>query len=103
MTDAIRNAIAASLEHLANQESWNPEAWQLCYDSVTANWGNELLGYVHDDLTHYSGVFYSHNILGLRTKPDSHELDDYRYEFRSIAAALRAQLSLADAKKQFRL
>jgi hypothetical protein len=34
---------------------------------------------------------------------DRHQLEDFRHEFRSIAAALRAGLSLADAKKQFGL
>jgi len=103
MTDATRNAIAEALKNLAAQESWNPEVWQRCYDLVTANWENELLGYVHDDLIHYDGNFHSRNILGFRVKPDSHQLEDYRHEFRAIAAALRADLSLAVAKKQFGL
>jgi hypothetical protein len=103
MMDATRTAIADALENLAEEESWDPEAWQNCYDLVTANWDNGLLKYVHDDLIHYSGEFHSRNILGFRAKPDPHHLDDYRHEFRSIAAALRAGLSLVDAKKQFGL
>jgi hypothetical protein len=103
MNDDTRNAIAEALEDLATQESWNPEVWQRCYDLVTTNWENELLGYVHDDLIHYDGNFHSHNILGFRVKPDSNQLEDYRHEFRAIAAALREDLSLAVAKKQFGL
>ena len=68
-----------------------------------ANWDNELLKYIHDDLIHYDGVFDSRNIFGFRVKPNRHELENYRHEFRSIAAALRAGLSLVDAKKQFGL
>lgn len=103
MDEETRNAIAEALENLANQESWNSEVWQDCYDMVKANWENELLAYVHDDLIHYDGEFHSRNLLGFHAKPDSHQLDDYRHEFRSIAAALRAGLSLPNAKKQFGL
>jgi hypothetical protein len=103
MTDATRNAIAEALENLATQESWDSELWQLCYDLVTANSENELVGYVHDDLIHYDGNFHSRNLFGFRAKPDPHELEDYRHEFRAIAAALREDLSLAAAKKRFGL
>ena len=103
VNDARQNAIAEASENLAAQESWNPEAWQRCYDLVTANWENELLRYVHDDLVHYDGNFHSRNILGFRVKPNPHQLEDYRHEFRAIAAALRADLSLEVAKKQFGL
>jgi hypothetical protein len=103
MTDATRTAIAEALENLAAQASWNPEVWQRCHELVTANWENELVGYVHDDLIHYDGNFHSHNLLGFRVKPDIHQLEDYRHEFRAIAAALRANLSSAAAKEQFGL
>jgi hypothetical protein len=103
MDDATRCEIAEALDNLATQESWNSDAWQRCYDLVTANWENELLKYVHDDLIHYDGNFHSRNLLGFRVKPDPHQLKDYRHEFRAIAAALRADLSLEDAKKQFGL
>ncbi len=103
MDDATRNAIAEALDNLATQESWNPDLWQRCYDLVTANWENELLNYVHDDLIHYDGNFHSRNLLGFRVKPDPHQLEDCRHEFRAIAAALRANLSLEDAKKQYGL
>ena len=103
MDRATLNATADALEKLANQHGWNPEAWQQCYDFVTANWDNELLRYVHDDLIHYDGEFHSRNILGFHVRPNSRRLDNYRHEFRAIAAALRADLSLVEAKKQFGL
>jgi hypothetical protein len=103
MDDATRNAIANCLENLANQETWNPALWQQCYDLVSANHEDELLAYVHDDLIHYSGEFHSHNIIGFRTKPDRDQLDQYRQEFRDIAASLRAGLSLPAAQKKYGL
>ena len=103
MDEETRNAIAKALEDLANQESWNSEVWQHCYDLVKANWENELLAYVHDDLIHYDGEFHSRNLLGFHVKPNTHRLNDYRHEFRSIATALRTGLSLPNAKKQFSL
>ena len=103
MDEATRNEVAQCLERLAEQEAWNPELWQRCYDLVKANWDNELLKYVHDDIIHYSGLFHSRNILGFRVKPDRHELEDYRHEFRSIAAALRSFMLLSEAEKKYGL
>jgi hypothetical protein len=103
MDQASRNEVAESLERLSDQTKWNPDLHKRCYDLVRAHWDNELLKYIHDDLIHYDGMFHSRNILGFRVKPNRHELEDYRHEFRSIAAALRAGLSLADAKTQFEL
>lgn len=51
MNDATRNAVADALEHLANQQEWNSEAWQQCYDLVARNWENELLEYVRANLS----------------------------------------------------
>jgi hypothetical protein len=105
MNERTRNAVAEALEDLASQVSWNSDVWQHGYDLVKANWENELLAYVHDDLIHYDGLFHhSGNLLGLfHMKPDPHPLNEYRHKFRSIAAALRAGLSLPTAKKQFDL
>jgi len=103
LNDTTRNAVADALEHLANQQEWNSEAWQRCYELVAGNWESELLEYVHDDLIHYDGVFHSRNILGFRVKPDSDQLEQYRQEFRSIAAAVRANLSLTEAKEKYDL
>jgi hypothetical protein len=104
MDDATRNQIAECLESLANQQAWNPDVWQRCYDLVCANSNSdELLAYVHDDIIHYSGEFHSRNILGSRVKPDRYQLEHYRQEFRDIAASLRARRSLADAKKLYDL
>jgi hypothetical protein len=103
MDEATRNEVAECLERLADEAEWNPDLHKRCYNLAAANWDNELLKYIHDDLIHYSGVFHSRNIFGFRVKPNRHELEDYRHEFRSIAAALRAGLSLVDAKKQFGL
>jgi|GEM_PF-5121740 hypothetical protein len=101
--EATRNTIAEALDNLAAQESWNPDVWQRCYDLVKANWENELLAYVHDDLIHYEGNFHSRNLLGFHVKPNPHLLEDYRHEFRAIASALRVNLSLEAAKEQFGL
>jgi hypothetical protein len=103
MDEATRNEVAACLEGLAGQEAWNPEVWQRCYELVKANCENELLEYVHDDVIHYSGLFHSRNILGFRVKPDRHQLENYRYEFRSIAAALRSSMPLSEAEKKYGL
>jgi hypothetical protein len=103
MNETTKENVAEALESLAAEESWNGDLWQRCYDLVAANWENELLAFIHDDLIHYDGAFHSRNILGFRTKPDENLLDDYRYEFRSIAAALRANLPLDQAKKRFGL
>lgn len=97
MDDAARNEVAEFLDRLAEQTVWNPELWQKCYALVGANTANELLGYVYDDLIHYSGLFHAHNIFGFRVKPDRRQLEDHRREFRAIAAALRSNLSLSEA------
>jgi hypothetical protein len=103
MDEATRNEVAQCLERLAEQEAWNPELWQRCYDLVKANCDNELLKYVHDDVIHYSGNFSAWNILGGRVGPDCDQLEDYRYEFRSIAAALRSFIPLSEAEKKYGL
>jgi hypothetical protein len=103
MDDGPRNEVAEWLERLAEQPEWNAEVWQRCYDLVKANWSNELLGYVYDDIIHYSGLFHSRNIFGFRVKPNRHQLEGYRQEFRDIAAALRSSLSLVEAQKKYGL
>jgi len=103
MDDGARNAVAECLECLADQPEWNPDAWQRCHDLIKANWDNELLEYVYDDLIHYSGEFHSRNIFGFHVKPDRNQLEQYRQEFRNIAAALRSDLSLDEAKKKYDL
>lgn len=95
--------VADCLERLAEQSNWNPALWQRCHDLVQANSDNELLKYVYDDIVHYSGAFHSRNIFGFRVKPDRHELENYRYEFRSIAAAVRCEMALAKAKAKYGL
>jgi hypothetical protein len=103
MDEATRNEVAQCLERLADQEVWNPELWQRCYDLVKANCDDNLLEYIHDDVIHYSGEFHSRNIFGFRVKPDRNQLENYRHEFRSIAAALRASMPLNEAEKAYGL
>lgn len=103
MDEATRQEVAECLEQLADQTVWNPELWQRRYDLVKANWDDELLNYVHDDVIHYSGEFHSRNIFGFGVRPDRHQLENYRQEFRDIATALRASMSLSDAKKKYGL
>lgn len=101
MDEEARIEVADSLERLAEQSIWNPALWQRCHDLVQANWDNELLEYVYDDVVHYSGAFHSRNIFGFRVKPDRHELENYQYEFRSIAEAVRSEMALTEAKAKY--
>lgn len=103
MDEAARMEVAESLEHLAEQEVWNQELWQRCYELVKANLDNDLLEYVYDDVIHYSGEFHSRNIFGFRVKPDRYQLENYRQEFRDIAKALRAAMPFSEAKKKYGL
>jgi hypothetical protein len=101
MDEATRNEIANSLQILADQAVWNPEAWQRCHDLVDANCDDELVDYVYDDVVHYYGVYHSYSLLGFRAKPDGSQLEQYRQEFRDIASALRSGLPLSETKKKY--
>jgi hypothetical protein len=103
MDDGIRNEVAGCLERLADQEVWNLELWQRCHDLLKANWDDELLEYVYDDVVHYSGEFHARNIFGFRVKPDRHQLRRYRQEFRDIATALRSHIPLSEAQIRYEL
>ena len=103
MNEAARNAVAEALESLASQESWNSAVWQRCFNLVTANWHDELMEFVHHDLILYDDVFHPRHILGFQLKSDPHRVDEYRQEFRAVAAALRAHMSLTEAKEQLGL
>ena len=63
MDDSLRDRIATSLGHLADQTTWNPEARRQVYDLVAANLQNDLLKNVYDDVIHDSGAFHSHRRL----------------------------------------
>lgn len=94
--DVKRIEIAQSLEGLAAQDAWSADVWQRCYDLVTANVEeDELLGYVHDDLIHYTGRRL------FRSAPLPKDFNPYRQEFRDVATALRSRMSLADYKKNY--
>ena len=103
MDEITRNEVASSLERLADAERWNSDLWKRCHELVKANWEDELLAYVYDDVVHYSGAFHSRNIVGFRVKPGRYQLEHYRQEFRDIAAALRSSMSLGEAKKRYGL
>jgi len=103
MNEAIRDAVAEALENLANQESWNPAAWQRCFNLVTANGEDELMEFVNHDLIFYDDFFHPRHILGFQPKPDFQRLAGYRRDFRVVASALRTHLSLGEAKKQYGL
>jgi hypothetical protein len=103
MDGPTRNYIAECLETVAAQSAWDAQLWQQCYDAVSTHSQNELLAYVHEDLIHYSGLFHSLNILGFRKEPDRYQLEHYRQEFCDIASALRADITLADAKTKYEL
>jgi hypothetical protein len=100
MDDPSRREIADSLDRLAEQAGWNPELWQRCHDLVRRHRDDELLGYVYDEIVHYSGVFQPPNVFGLRVRPLRNQLELYRKEFRIIANAVRLQLPLSKVKQQ---
>ncbi len=94
LEDAKRLEIAKSLDDLAAEDVWSADVWQRCYDLVSANVNHdELLGYVHDDLIHYTGKRL------FRAVPIAKDFNPFRQEFRDVAAALRAGASLADYER----
>jgi hypothetical protein len=96
LDDAKRAEIAASLDGLAAQEVWNADVWQRCHDLVSEHMNeNDLLGYVYDDLIHYTGRRL------FRSAPLAKDFNPYRQEFRDVATALRSGMSLAEYKKQY--
>jgi hypothetical protein len=96
LDDLRRTEIAASLEGLATQDVWSADVWQRCYDLVAKNMKeDELLAYVHDDLIHYTGRRL------FRAAPLAKDFNPYRQEFRDVATALRARMSLAEYKKNY--
>ena len=96
LDDVMRTEIAKSLDDLAAQEVWNPDVWQRCYDLVTASVKeDDLLGYVHDDLIHYTGTRL------FRAAPIAKDFNPYRQEFRDVATALRSGMSLSEYKKNY--
>lgn len=99
MDDVSRREIADSLDRLADQADWNPELWQHCHDLVQRHRDDELLGYVYDEIVHYSVVFQPSNVFGLRVRPRRNQLELYRKEFRVIANAVRLHLPLTQIKK----
>jgi hypothetical protein len=100
MDEASRRELADSLERLADQPDWNPELWRRCHDLVEHHRDDDLLGYVYDEIVHYSGVFQSPNVFGLRVRPRRNQLEPYRKELRVIATAVRLHLPLPEMKKQ---
>jgi hypothetical protein len=101
MDESTSIQVATCLHVLADQETWNDEIWQSCYDLVGANLENSLLAYVYDDVIHYSGLFRSRNMFGFRVRPDQRELARYRQEFRDVATALRDSISLDEAQRKY--
>ena len=96
LDDAKRTEIAKALEELAAQDVWSADVWQRCYDLVGDNAEkDELLSYVHDDLIHYTG----RRLFSAAPLPK--DFNPYRQEFRDVATALRAHISLADYKKNY--
>ena len=93
VNNATRSEIAECLDQLAAQTSWNEELWQRCYDLIKANWDDELVEYIYDDLVHSSGRPL------LRSR--SAYLQTYSQEFRNFAVALRSKMSLAEFKQQY--
>jgi hypothetical protein len=98
MDDVTREKIAESLDELAAQNTWNANVWQRCYDVVSLHMNDDdLLGYIFDDLIHYSGRRL------FTPAPIPADFNEYRQEFRDIAAALRSGLSLSEGKRKYDL
>jgi hypothetical protein len=96
LDEAKRMEIAKSLDDLAPQDTWSADVWQQCFDLVTANMNeDDLLGYVLDDLIHYTGTRL------FRWAPMAKDFSRYRPEFRDVATALRSGMSLADYRKNY--
>jgi hypothetical protein len=96
LDDTTRREIAKSLDELAAQDVWNADIWQRCYDLVDANMNeDDLVAYVHDDLIHYTGTPL------FRSAPKRKDFEPYRQQFRDVASALRAHMSLTDYKKNY--
>jgi hypothetical protein len=95
MDDATRHEVATCLERLAAEPKWNADLWQRCYDLVRANWDDELLAYLQDDLIHYSGKPL------FRSEPRPADLQRYSQEFLDFASAIRARMPLAEFKRQY--
>jgi hypothetical protein len=91
--------MAEALEELAAQRDWNDEVWQRCFALADANCDDELVAYVYDDLIHCSGT----PLFSSSRTPEHPEFDEYKQEFRDVATALRNRLSLAEAKKRFKI
>ncbi len=96
MDDSTRTEIADSLERLAAQDVWDTDVWQRCYHLVGEHIKEDpLLGYVFDDLIHYSGRRL------FRSVPIAADFNEYRQEFRNSAAALRSHMSIAEYRTRY--
>ena len=99
MDDETRRQIAMRLETLVELQAWDDDVWQSCYDLVKANMDDKLVSYVHDDLIHCSATPIQLFRFGHTRK---HPLfGNYKQEFRDIAAALRAGLSLQQYRDKY--
>ena len=71
--------------------------WQRCHDMVQAHLDNALCAYLHHDLIHCSAVtLISHQHL---YPSNTREMKEYQREFRAIAEALRARMSLEQVRR----
>ncbi len=100
---AVRSQIAAALDNLVAQTEWNEEAWLQCWNLFQTYGNDELVAHGFDDLVHYSGVFHERNLLGFRVAPQRTILEGHQRTLRNLAAALRANMSLEEARKSFDL
>jgi hypothetical protein len=94
MDEATRDQIADCFEQLAGEPRWNGELWTRCYDLVRGNSDDEMVGYIMDDLIHYSGRPL------WKSEPRPEDLQIYAQEFRNFAAALRSRVALSEYRKR---
>ena len=95
MDHVTRATIADLLEQLAAQTTWNETLWRQCFELAEANSDDPILGYLFDDLIHYTGTPL------FRREPPAKRIQAYSQEFRDFAFAVRSEMSLEDFKKHY--
>jgi len=98
--DPIRLQIADVLEVFAKEPTWNTESSSRFDDLLKLTEVDGLLAYASDELIHYSGEFNSFNFLGMRVKPNSDRVADYKETFRMISIAIRRGTAWDEFKRK---
>ena len=100
LTDLVRLEIAKILDAVADEEGWNQGLWTRFNGLLSKMKMDGLVCHAYEELIHYSGELNSRNLLFIRLKPDKHQVQAYKGEFRNIATALRSGISWEEYKRQ---